>query len=326
MTAMAIWTALMTGMGPGTHGITYDGFDGSGNGKHIVFVTGEEEYRSEESMPQLAKILAKRHGFTCTVLFATNPDTGEIDPETLDNIPGLKALKDADLMVLFIRFRELPDDQMKLLMDYVNSGKPMVALRTSTHAFRYVKDPDNAYAKLSFNSESPRGGFGREVLGETWVDHYGVHQGESTRGVPAEGQAKHPILRGCTDIWGPSDVYALTTLKGDCEPVLMGQVLTGMEPTDPPNPAKSPVPVAWTKTYTVTSGQASKVFVTTMGHAGDFQSEGVRRMLVNACYWALGMSEKIDPASDVALVGDYAPNHIGVGGHKKGLRPAHHAL
>jgi type 1 glutamine amidotransferase len=106
----------------------------------------------------------------------------------------------------------------------------------------------------------------------------------------------------------------------------MGQVLTGMKPTDPPNEKKPPVPVAWTKTYTGALGKPSTIFTTTMGHAGDLQSEGVRRMLVNACYWTLGMADQITPDSNVALIGDYHPNNIGVGGHKKGLKPTDHAL
>ncbi|MGD8241062.1 MAG: hypothetical protein PVH68_21090, partial [Armatimonadota bacterium] len=108
--------------------LVLEGKDGAGKGKHIVFVTGDEEYRSEESMPQLAKILAVHHGFKCTVLWAINKEDGTIDPQTLDNIPGLEALETADLMVLFVRFRELPDEQMKRIMDYTNSGKPIVAL------------------------------------------------------------------------------------------------------------------------------------------------------------------------------------------------------
>ncbi|NQT13212.1 MAG: hypothetical protein HQ582_10715, partial [Planctomycetes bacterium] len=96
--------------------IVFEGKEGPGCGKQIVFVTGDEEYRSEDSMPQLAKILAVRHGFKCTVLFAINKESGEIDPQTSDNIPGLEALQSADLMVLFTRFRELPDEQMKLII------------------------------------------------------------------------------------------------------------------------------------------------------------------------------------------------------------------
>ncbi|MGE5609099.1 MAG: hypothetical protein ACM359_07580, partial [Bacillota bacterium] len=205
--------------------VVYEGKEGPGKGKHIVLVSGDDEYRSEELMPQLAKILAFQHGFKCTVLFATNPQTGEIDPSTLDNIPGLEQLKTADLMILFLRFRDLPDDQMKYILDYTNSGKPIMALRTATHSFNFAKH--KTYAQWHWQN---KGGYGRAVLGETWVAHYGDHQKESTRGVIAPGMANHPIVRGCEDIWGPSDVYALTTLNGDCQPLILGQVLSGMNP------------------------------------------------------------------------------------------------
>src|SRR6516225_1657436 len=118
--------------------ITYKGSDGPGKGKHIVLVAADDEYRSEELIPQLAKILAKHHGFRCTVLFAIDRHDGTINPAQRDNIPGLEALDRADLLVMFLRFRELPDDQMKRILDYANSGKPIVALRTSTHPFRYA--------------------------------------------------------------------------------------------------------------------------------------------------------------------------------------------
>ena len=86
--------------------VTYKGGDGPGKGKRIVFVTGDEEYRSEESMPAMARILAERHGFHCTVLFSVNAKSGEIDPSVADNIPGLDDLKNADLMVVFMRKRK----------------------------------------------------------------------------------------------------------------------------------------------------------------------------------------------------------------------------
>src|ERR1700688_41132 len=104
-------------------------------GKHIVLISGDEEYRSEETLPQLAKILATHHGFKCTVLFAIDLKDGTINPNETHNIPGLEALKTADLMVIFTRFRDLPDEQMKYIVDYVESGKPVVGLRTATHAF-----------------------------------------------------------------------------------------------------------------------------------------------------------------------------------------------
>jgi type 1 glutamine amidotransferase len=297
--------------------VVYEGKKGPGKGKHIVFVVGDQEYRSEESMPQLAKILAVHHGFKCTVLLPINRQTGEIDPMTSDHIPGLEALDHANLMVIFTRFLELPDDQMKHIIDYTGSGRPIVGLRTATHAFNYQTHKDSPYAKYSFRSKDPAGGWGRLVLGETWINHYGAHQKESTRGIPAGGMAQHPILKGVADIWGPSDVYELTTLSGDSKPLVMGQVLQGMDPKDPPNPSKKLVPVAWIKTY-----NGARVFTTTMGHAGDLQNEGVRRMLVNACYWALGMEKKIPARSKVDLVGPYQPNDIGMKKHKTGLKPA----
>ena len=306
--------------------VVFEGGEGPGKGRHIVFLVGDEEYRSEDSMPQLAKILAVRHGFRCTVLFAINKQTGEIDPQTLDNIPGLEALKTADLMVMFLRFRELPDEQMKHIIDYTNSGKPIVGFRTSTHAFFYRKNKDSPYAKYSFRDKKFEGGYGRQVFGETWINHYGRHQVESTRGLIVKGMENHPIVRGIDDIWGESDVYGLTTLEGDCKPLIMGQVLLGMNPTDKPNPDKELVPVAWTKTYTGEKGKTARVFTTTMGHSFDFLNEGVRRLAVNACYWAMGMEDQIPAKSNVDVVGSYKPNKIGMGKHQTGLKPSDHEL
>jgi hypothetical protein len=306
--------------------VVFDGYDGPGKGKHIVLLAGDDEYRSEELIPQLAKVLAVHHGFKCTVLFPINKENGTIDPSTLDNIPGLPMLKDADLMVMFLRFRELPDEQMKCILDYTNSGKPMIGLRTSTHPFNYRRQKDSPYAKFSFQSRDPQGGYGRVVFGETWISHYGRHQRESTRGLIAKGMENCPIVKGTEDIWGPSDVYGLTTLHGDCKPLIMGQVLSGMNPTDKPNPDKKLVPVAWLKTYTGTEGKAARVFTTTMGHAGDLKSEGFRRLLVNACYWCMGMEDRIPARSKVDFVGEYDPGPIGMGGHKKGLKPSDHKI
>jgi hypothetical protein len=308
--------------------VVYEGKAGAGVGKHIVFVTGDEEYRSEESMPLLARILAVRHGFKCTVLFAINRQTGEIDPVTVDNIPGLEALQSADLMVLFTRFRELPDEQMKFIMDYTNSGKPIVALRTATHPFYYKNHKASPYARWSWDNRDSRckGGYGRQVLGETWISHYGDHQKESTRGLVAAGMENHPIVRGVGVIWGPSDVYGLTTLQGDCKPVIMGHVLAGMNPDDKENPNKKPLPVAWIKSYTGESGKTARIFTTTMGHAGDLKDENFRRLLVNACYWGLGMEEKMPAKSEVTIIGSYDPAPIGFGGNKKHVKPADHEL
>jgi len=317
---------LLAGVVEAGSGVVLKGRRGPGRGRHIVFLIGDEEYRSEDLMPQLAKILAVRHGFKCTLLFAINKKTGEIDPKTLDNIPGLKVLEKADLMVMFLRFRELPDEQMRYIIDYTNSGKPIVGLRTSTHAFYYRKNKSSPYAKYSFRSKELDGGYGRQVFGETWINHYGHHQVESTRGLIAKGMEDHPIVKGIDDIWGPSDVYGLTKLHGDCRPLIMGQVLSGMSSKDEPNPDKKLLPVAWTKTYTGEKGKTARIFTTTMGHAGDLKNEGFRRLLVNACYWAMGMEDKIPDKSNVDFVGEYHPNKIGMGGHKKGMKPSDYEL
>lgn len=308
--------------------VVHGGGEGPGKGKHIVLISGDEEYRSEEAMPQLGKILAKRHGFKCTVLFAVNPTTGEIDPTVLDNIPGLESLAKADLMVLFTRFRNLRDDQMELFVDYVDSGKPIVALRTATHAFQIPND--RKYARYDFRSKEWDGGFGRQVLGETWINHHGHHGVESQRGIPAPGAKDHPILRGVDDVWGPTDVYTVRLpLPGDSKPILLGQVLEGMKPTDGPveGPKNDPVlPIAWTKTYTGAKGKAARIFTTTMGCSKDLESEGFRRLLVNACYWAIGMEDAIPPRSEVAIVGEYKPTPFGFAKHTKGVKPSDHRL
>lgn len=303
-----------------------DGGDGPGKGKHIVLVSGDEEYRSEETLPQLAKILAKHHGFKCTVLFAIDPKDGTINPNKNDNIPGLEALRTADLAVLFLRFRNLPDHQMKEVVDYVESGRPMIGMRTATHAFRFPGK--TAYARYHWQSKEWDGGFGRQVLGETWISHHGQHGKQSTRGILVEGQEAHPILRGIKDgdIWGPTDVYGVRLpLPGDSKPLVLGQVLEGMKPDDEPVAGKQNepmMPVAWVKSYTGKSDKTARVFTTTLGASQDLESHGLRRLLVNACYWGLGMEDRIPAKAVVDLVGDYKPLPFKTGGFKPGVKPS----
>jgi hypothetical protein len=312
-TLLVVWSALVFAQ------------SGPGAGKHVVLVSGDEEYRSEQALPQLAKILTKRQGFDCTVLFAIDPKDGTINPDQRNNIPGLEALHNADLMVIFTRFRDLPDAQMKHIVDYVESGRPIVALRTATHAFDLKSS--KTYQRYSWNSNEWDGGFGRQVLGETWIAHHGEHGKQSTRGIIAPGQEGHPILRGIHsgDIWAPSDVYEVRLpLPGDSQPVILGQVLENMMADGQPVAGQENdpmMPVAWVKTHAGTPGRSGRVFTTTMGAAVDLENEALRRLIVNACFWAMGLEDRIPSKTSVDLVGDYKPLPFRFGGFARGLKP-----
>lgn len=297
---------------------------GTSQHKNIVLISGDEEYRSEETLPELAKILSAFHGFRCTILFAIDKKDGSINPAQLDNIPGLQALDSADLMVILTRFRNLPDDQMTHIVNYLHSGKPVIGIRTATHAFRF--DPTSRFADYSWNS--PDGGFGRKVLGETWIKHHGEHGKQSTAGILNPAQVHHPILKGIHDgdLWSKTDVYETRTpLPGDSQVLVFGQVLSGMSPQDPPvkGPVNDPMmPIAWVKSYTGPSGKTARVFTITLGTSQDLLTEANRRLLVNACYWALGLEQEIKANANVSLVGDYHPTPFGLDLFVKGRTPA----
>lgn len=307
--------------------VVYEGQNGPGKGKHIVLVSGDDEYRSEEALPMLGKILAVRHGFKCTVLFAIDPKDGTIVPTHQTNIPGLEALKTADMMIIATRFRELPDAQMQHVVDFTNSGKPILGLRTATHAFAYSRNKDSKFAKYSFNAKD--GGWGKQVLGETWVSHHGKHKKESCRGIINQKSSKHPILRGVEDVWGQSDVYGIRSLPKGSKVLMHGQVLVGMNPDDKPlegeknNPM---MPLVWVRKYTGETGKKSTIINTTMGASIDFECEDLRRLVVNGCYYALGLKNKITSYLDVDYVGDYKPTFYGFGQFKKGIKPSDHKL
>lgn len=303
--------------------LVFPGGDGPGAGKHVVLIAGDHEYRSEEAMPQLGKILSLHHGFRCTVLFPIDPETGEVNPESVTNIPGLEALDSADLIVLGLRFRNLEDDQMKRIVDYTEAGKPIIGMRTSTHGFNIPGD--RKYAKYTHNSKQFDGGYGRQVLGETWINHHGHHGKQSTRGLVADPD--HPIAIGIKDgdVWGPTDVYGVKLpLTGDGHAVILGQVLEGMEFDSKPLAGKKNdpmMPVSWTRTY-----KGGRVFTTTMGSADDLNAEGTRRMMVNAVYWCVGLDGQIKPDADVSIVGDFNATPFGFGKYIKGKRPADYDL
>lgn len=290
------------------------GESGPGKGKHVVLLAGDEEYRSEEMLPQLAKILAVRHGFKCTVLFSQGAG-GVVEPDEQGNQPGLEALDSADLCIVMLRFRCWPDAQMKHFADYVVRGKPVIGIRTATHAFAYPPDSKSAYAGYSWNRAD--GGFGRKILGETWISHWGQHGVQGTRAVG-----------GGRKIEVTTDVYEAHPPK-DVEVLLRGIVTQSLEPGAPAatgnkvtsfgakqelnDPA---MPVAWTRLL----DDKQRVFTTTMGSATDLLDTGFRDLLVSQVYWCLDMQSNKPLA--VGLVGDYKPSKFGFGGYQKGLKIA----
>ncbi len=306
--------------------LTYPGADGPGKGKRIVLIAADQEYRSEQSMPMMAKILSTHHGFDCTVLFAVN-DKGEVDPTMPvypekgqplkeHHIPGLEQLAKADLVIFFARLLTLPMSERELIVKYVDSGKPFLALRTANHGF---------HASLPYKINGKQVRWGEDVLGGSFMGHHGRWQADSTRGTIVPEQKDHPILIGVSDIWGNSDVYRTykegTSLPTNCTALVWGQPLMGRKPDDAPNPKLEPLPVAWFKHWQTSEGKSARVFQSTMGSGTDLENPGLRRLIINATYWGMSMESAIAVTRSVNIVGDYKPLASGFNYAKLGVQP-----
>ncbi len=272
---------------------------------HIVFVTGDEEYRSEETMPMLARILHRDHGFTVSVCFALTE--GVIDPNRSDNIEGLEILANADMMVVNTRFRKLPDDQLKHITGFAESGKPMAGFRTATHAFRYGDGNP-------MDSEWPH-----KVFGLPWISHHGG--GNSTDVSHVAENSAHPVLRGVRPFHARSWLYHSQSLVASATPLMSGRAVRGAAPGG--EHFSDPHVVAWVHEYAGKAG-ASRVFFTTLGHPHDFLDESMRKLTLNGILWALGMESQIpEDGANAEFAGDYQPNNAGFGDkYKPGLKPA----
>jgi len=308
--------------------LTYSGEDGPGKGKHVILIAADQEYRSEQAMPMMAKILSTHHGFDCTVLFGVNnkgevdptlpvyPKKGEEDQFQQHKIPGLEHLESADLVIFFPRLLTLSEEQLRQIVSYLDSGKPILSLRTGNHGFRGL---------LPYEKDGKKLNFGRDILGGAFMGHHGRWHADSTRGSIDEAHAEHPIVQGVEDIWGPSDVYRTykegTSLPEGCTALVWGQPLMGREPEDLPNPKKESLPVAWCKTWETSDGTLARVFQSTMGSARDLESAGLRRLVINAVYWGLEMEKDISSDRSVDIVGKYEPLESGFNYEKLGVVP-----
>ncbi len=288
--------------------LKYIGDCGPGKGKHIVFIASDHEYHSEETCPAMARILAKRFGFECTVLFGQE-ENGVIKKGS-NYIPGMEVLKDADMLFLFLRFLDWDKTQMEPFIAYLKRGGPVIGLRTTTHAFK-IKDQSSPYFKFSDNytgDDFPYG-FGKQILGLSWSKyggHYSRNHAQSVRLDVVPGKAKHPINRGVKDAWAYAGGYR-ADLGDECEILAMAQPLTDIYPGSAPLTDKAPMPAAWIRTYSYEGGTKGKSFCSIYGSSPDIVNEGYRRMLVNAVFWATGLEDKIDPAANVNFVGKFTP-------------------
>lgn len=234
----------------------------------IVFVTGDHEYSSEATMPLIAAELEKNYGMRTIVLKAAPDHNSE------ENIPGLEVLKEADLAVFFLRWRRLPEDQLKYIDDYLKSGKPLMGFRTTTHAFNFPaghkSEKWNGFAELAFGAP---GGWGKGGH-----NHYGHLSTTEVSVIPA--QNKNPILTGVSpNFHADSWLYHVLPdypLKGTTW-LLMGKSVN-------PDRAAIDNPVAWT--WKTAAG--GKSFMTTLGHPLDFNDPSFQRLVINAIHWTVG--------------------------------------
>jgi hypothetical protein len=323
---MLLGSLTLSATPPADTSVSYPAMPGAGKGRHVVMLAGDEEYRSEEALPMLAKILSQRHGFKCTVLFSVDPD-GTINPKNSKSLSDPAALESADAIVMSLRFRAWPDEDLARFDKLLRAGTPIVALRTSTHAFNGIPK-GSPWESWNYNNQ---GGFGKRVLGETWVTHWGRHKVEATRGV-FEPQAKdHPLLRGITSIFGDTDVYEAYP-PSDATILVRGIVLQGLKPDTPPADYKKtrasdkqqqgvnepPMPIVWTRLHKNDNGTTNRILTTTMGSATDLEDEGLRRLVVNGVYWGLGLD--VPATANVAYVDEYVPSFYGFEGFRKGLK------
>jgi hypothetical protein len=326
--AIAAAVSLSPLLGAADTHVDYPAKPGPGQGRHVVLLAGDEEYRSEEALPMIGKILSQRHGFRCTVLFSVDPD-GTINPKATRSLSNPAALDSADLIIMSLRFRAWPDEDMARFEKRLEAGVPIIALRTSTHAFNGLAK-GGPYETWNYNNQ---GGFGKRVLGETWLTHWGRHKVEATRGVIEPSQRDHPLLRGVRDIYGDTDVYEAYP-PADATVLVRGLVLKTLAPDSEPADYRKrrvtdkqeqgvndpPMPVVWTRLHERPGGKANRVVTTTMGSATDLENEGLRRLVVNGVYWGLGLD--VPASADVRYVDEYVPSFYGFEGFRKGLRAA----
>ena len=223
----------------------------------LVVVMGEQEYRTNETLPKFVmEQLGKDYAFE--LVHANETDR--------DDMPGLEALEHADAVLVSVRRRALPTKQLARIREFIESGKPVIGIRTASHAFALRNaEPGEGHAVW------PE--FDREILGGNYTNHYG--NGPRVEiSIPA-GAEDHPILDGVdvTKIQGFGSLYKVSPLASSATPLLLGQI-----------PDQEPEPVAWVNE----TKHGGRVFYTALGHIQDFDQPAFNTFFKNGIDWALG--------------------------------------
>ena len=233
----------------------------SARAAHLVFMIGEDEYRTWETLPEFAKKDLEPLGHRITIIHADAADK--------NHFPGIvEALRDADLLFVSVRRRTPHAAELDAVRAFVAAGKPLIGIRTASHAFSLPLKATLTDPKLAVWPE-----FDAAVIG----GHYTGHHGKDKVAVTfAPGAEKHPILAGIAPdaLLGNGGLYKNTPLEKDTVPLLIGTIA-----------GQPPEPVAWTHLQGAKQG---RVFYTSLGHADDFQNPAFRRLLLNGIAWALG--------------------------------------
>lgn len=232
-----------------------------GQAANLVFMIGEDEYLTWETLPEFAKKDVEPLGHRVTIIHADVADK--------NNFPGLvEALRDADLLLVSVRRRTPLKEQLDAVRAYLAAGKPLIGIRTASHAFALRAKDKLTDSKLSIWQD-----FDPEVLGGHYVNHHG--EGPKTAVTLAAGAETHPILKNVSlaKLTSACSLYKVSPLTATTKPLLIGTI--------PDQPAE---PIAWTNQF---GPKQARVFYTSLGGADDFKSPDFRRLLLNAIAWAL---------------------------------------
>lgn len=210
----------------------------------VALISGSLEYKSDESLAAFQTLLEANHPVECVRMFR----------RTDTDIAGLDRLADCDLAVFYTRRLKPVDSQLSLLKRYVESGKPVLGVRTASHGFQNWLAMD------------------KEVFGGDYKNHWKA--GPRCEVALVEKNRDHPVLRGVKPFGSPGSLYKNERLAADVTVLLTAATPLATEP------------VAWVRERPV-NNRTQRVFYSSLGHPDDFGEPSFRRLLVNAVGWCL---------------------------------------